>query len=127
MFFLFLIYPGVSATVMRTFVCRDVDGISLLEADYRLECFNDEWTQYALYAAGMALVYPIGIPFVVFIKLYTYYDVIIIDVDDTRAKRDEALTRLNEFKPLVTNLSLALCTAKCHKLPGLENLPLLHP
>ncbi len=34
---MFLAYPGVSLKVLRVFQCREIDGVSYLEADMRLQ------------------------------------------------------------------------------------------
>ena len=61
---LFLVLPGVSTTVFRTFLCDDgfVDdgSVSFLEADLTLSCESSEWRQlYALAIVGI-LLYPVG-------------------------------------------------------------------
>jgi hypothetical protein len=43
LFTLFLIYPSVSATILRFFVCRDVNGVWLLNEDFSIQCYDDEW------------------------------------------------------------------------------------
>lgn len=69
---MFLIYPGVSSMILRTFVCKKVEGTYFLLADFRLQCFDSTWYKYAGYGAVMVAVYPIGIPLFLFFMLYKY-------------------------------------------------------
>jgi hypothetical protein len=59
---LFLIYPSVSSTVLRHFVCKQIDDNSYLWADLRVQCYTDRWTTYAFVSFGLILIYPVGIP-----------------------------------------------------------------
>ena len=43
LFLLFVLYAGVSMTIMKFFKCTKIDEVWLLDADYRLECFGSEW------------------------------------------------------------------------------------
>lgn len=61
-FMLYLIYPGVSATILTVFKCDDVAGTWYLHVDQRVVCFEDTWNQHALIAAVAVVIYPIGIP-----------------------------------------------------------------
>jgi hypothetical protein len=63
-FFLFtyLIYPGVSAEILRMFACEKIAKEMYLTADLTLKCYTSEYTMYFLMALGAVLVYPIGIP-----------------------------------------------------------------
>jgi uncharacterized membrane protein len=72
LFTLFLIYPSCSSTVLRLFVCRRVEGVDYLLADFSLECYTSEWRQYAAYAGIMIAVYPVGIPAFFFFMLWRY-------------------------------------------------------
>lgn len=40
---LWLSYPAISLRSLQIFVCTEVEGVSLLEADYRLECSGDRY------------------------------------------------------------------------------------
>ena len=59
---LFVIFPGVSSTVMKYFKCALVDGKWLLHADYRLVCYSADWMAHLPVALFGVLIYPIGIP-----------------------------------------------------------------
>jgi len=71
LFTLFLIYPGVSSTVLRLFVCENVNGTNYLLSDFSVLCFTSKWTEYALIDILFILLYPIGVPLYFFILLYS--------------------------------------------------------
>jgi len=76
----FLIYPGVSQTILETYLCESfptADGEdifkSALRSDYRLSCkYSRERVTALVYASFMLLFYPIGIVllYVAFLKRY---------------------------------------------------------
>jgi hypothetical protein len=68
-FTLFLIYPVVSATVCRLFVCREIEGKRFLASDLTISCDSTTYKTFAFYASFMLLVYPLGIPLFVFVKM----------------------------------------------------------
>eukprot|EP00003_Mantamonas_plastica_P021693 TRINITY_DN3548_c0_g2_i1.p1 TRINITY_DN3548_c0_g2~~TRINITY_DN3548_c0_g2_i1.p1 ORF type:complete len:1215 (-),score=279.89 TRINITY_DN3548_c0_g2_i1:292-3936(-) len=70
LFLLFLVYPGVSSTILRTFDCKNVEGRMLLTSDYSISCEDDTYTLWSIYAAVFTLIYPIGIPLAFFIILF---------------------------------------------------------
>eukprot|EP00478_Filoreta_tenera_P000012 GABV01000012.1.p1 GENE.GABV01000012.1~~GABV01000012.1.p1 ORF type:complete len:952 (-),score=191.12 GABV01000012.1:28-2883(-) len=69
-FAMYLIYPGVSAMILRTFVCKNVDGKDFLLTDVLTECYTSEWQGYASWAWLMILVYPVGIPAFLLWRMY---------------------------------------------------------
>ena len=44
-------YPLVAVKVVQAFGCHDVDGNSYLRADYRVQCYTQEWTMMVAYAS----------------------------------------------------------------------------
>jgi len=70
LFALFLMYPAVSARTAAFFLCRRVNGILYLEADFNLHCLDDRWYEYLGLDITMIFVYPIGIPLFFFFLLY---------------------------------------------------------
>jgi hypothetical protein len=62
----FLVYPSVSATVLRTFDCESYelfDGSTLwLRTDHTLSCQDATYTSYLIYASFMVVLYIVGIP-----------------------------------------------------------------
>jgi uncharacterized membrane protein len=71
LFTLFLIYPGVSSTTLRVFVCREIEGERYLLADFDIKCGTDTWKRMALYDIAFIFLYPIGIPAFFFYLLNT--------------------------------------------------------
>lgn len=66
MFIAFLVYPIVSQVILEAFSCRLVLGKYYLAADMSKECYDEEWTMYAIVAAFGVLLFPIGL------QLYSY-------------------------------------------------------
>jgi IPT/TIG domain/Transient receptor potential (TRP) ion channel/Tyrosine-protein kinase ephrin type A/B receptor-like len=80
MFTVFLIYPAVSATTLRLFVCRDIvigtdveqnqagdtvvseNRVSFLLSDFDVECRTERWWNYVKIDVFFILLYPLGIP-----------------------------------------------------------------
>jgi len=97
LFCLFLIYPSISATIFKMWICRPIQvnavvvllisilifilihkpcplflqGEAYLVADYRIVCHTSEWTLYAILAAAAFVIYPVGIPCWMFYLLYS--------------------------------------------------------
>lgn len=67
---LMLCYPAVSLTSMTIFVCRNIDGVDYLEADYRIECYDDRWAAYVIYACVVIALIPAGWPIGLFVFLW---------------------------------------------------------
>lgn len=96
----------------------------ILEADYRLECYNAEWTQYMVYAVLMIFVYPLGVPFAFWFILHRHEDALHIDTDAAQNRCDQAQLRLTQCSSLWTELDTAtpelllqIKTAKAEVLP----------
>jgi hypothetical protein len=62
LFTMFLVYPYVSSTILRMHVCKDVEGVKYLLADFTLQCYTDRWHRYLPYNVFAIFVYPVGIP-----------------------------------------------------------------
>ncbi|CAN0480838.1 unnamed protein product, partial [Scytosiphon promiscuus] len=58
----FFVYSSVSSTILQTFVCENIAGCWYLQADYSISCKSTTHIAYMVYAFGMCLVYPVGIP-----------------------------------------------------------------
>ena len=76
-FFLEFVLSAVSATIFNTFSCRDFgDEHLFLAEDLTVSCDSDDasrqfWTGYALLCV---LVYPVGVPLLLFVALYHFKD-----------------------------------------------------
>jgi len=69
LFSLFLMYPIVSQTVLKLYICKEVNGTSYLLSDFRLQCYTRQYNNYAGAGIIMILLYPIGIPAFLLIML----------------------------------------------------------
>ena len=62
-FLVFLLYPGLSVRLFSWFKCHEVDGTFYLVADYRIKCFEGDWTGYYLPIVLLFIgVYVVGVP-----------------------------------------------------------------
>ena len=79
---LFLLYPQVSASVFQIFMCRDLGGGESIHLfDAALDC-NSPWYQIVRVIAAVCMViYPLGIPSVFGVLLYTNRKVLSHDWD----------------------------------------------
>ena len=62
LYILFLIYPSESSTILRLYICKDIDGTGYLLTDVRVQCYTDTWHIYTLASIPLILLYPVGIP-----------------------------------------------------------------
>ncbi len=67
-----LAYPIVSFKTLSLFVCRDIDGVPYLEADYKIQCQGAEYEAYKAWAGLVIALIPVGWPTVMFIWLYRH-------------------------------------------------------
>jgi len=72
-FTLFLFYPTVSSTILRTFVCMDVDGTSFLRTDFSVTCDTARHAAHRRMAFVLILIYPVGVPLFFFVMILRYY------------------------------------------------------
>lgn len=61
LFFLFVLYPGISRAILQLYRCRAIGDKWYLSVDVRVECYTEQWGDYAIAGAVAALLYPIGI------------------------------------------------------------------
>jgi len=72
LFLTFLVFPSVCTTIFQTFSCHKLDnGESYMRADYSIDCDSGEYTTAQVWAGLMIFVYPIGIPLLYFILLFS--------------------------------------------------------
>ena len=62
LYLLFLVYPAVSSTVLRLYVCRQIDDQYYLTTDLTVQCYTSTWTSFTYASLLLILIYPIGIP-----------------------------------------------------------------
>lgn len=73
MFTLFLVYPSVCSSVCSIFICKTVEGVHYLVADFSLNCFNEQWNSVSKFAIAAIFVYPIGVPLFFLLNLLRYH------------------------------------------------------
>jgi hypothetical protein len=66
------VYPVVSVTIMQTYACHEIEGISYLRADYSLVCTDSAWKDWACYASVWLAVFVVGVPMLMLSKLLDY-------------------------------------------------------
>jgi hypothetical protein len=67
----FLVYPGVSSQVLKTFAVDYFDdGRAALAVDHSIDATTAKYTSFAVYAGFMTLVWPMGVPAFYFTYLY---------------------------------------------------------
>lgn len=71
-FSLFLVYPSVSASIFALLVCKEIEGVYYLQADFSVQCHTPEWQNNVWVAIIFVFVYPIGIPACI-LKLLSKY------------------------------------------------------
>lgn len=82
----FLVYGSVSATVFGMFACEDLDdGGSYLRGDYSVRCDTDRHRLFQGYAGFMIFIYPIGIPLLFAVLLFSHREAL---VDGSGARED---------------------------------------
>jgi hypothetical protein len=70
---LFLVYPLVSATILRTFQCETLeDGAVSLVYDPSVNCLSDAYASAHAYAIFATMLYIVGIPCMYFALLYRH-------------------------------------------------------
>lgn len=68
----FLAYPAVSSTILRLYVCKDIDGVGYLYSDTRVVCYDEQWNWYAAASIFLIFLFPIGIPCVFYYLLWSH-------------------------------------------------------
>ena len=75
LFGLFLVYPPITATILKVFHCREINGEWYLYADYRLKCDSSGQRQRALaFSVLGCIMYIVGIPAFFYTVLYVNRD-----------------------------------------------------
>jgi hypothetical protein len=77
--FIYLLYPSTTNTIFQMFYCRDllkdaadVNIISVLEADYQIDCTSTEYQLYFWFAVLMVVLIPLGVPGYFWYNLYVH-------------------------------------------------------
>lgn len=70
LFTVFLMYPYVSSSIFRMYICYNLEGVYYMKMDFEVLCYQSEWNAMIAPSAVMMLCYPFGIPFFTFLVLY---------------------------------------------------------
>ena len=80
----FMLYPGVCQTAFAALRCRQLTPeISVLEADYNIECTSSTYQAFRVFAVITIILIPIGIPLGAFLWMRSYREKIISEDGDT--------------------------------------------
>jgi hypothetical protein len=75
-----LTYPPVSKKTLEFFQCsEEIVSVTYMQADYRLQCYDERWMSYLPIVIGCVLLYPLGIPLYFGSKLWLNRNEIISD------------------------------------------------
>lgn len=58
LFLLFLLYPSISSTVLRLYVCKKVDAAWYLLADFNVVCYDATYYKFAYLGILFILIFP---------------------------------------------------------------------
>jgi len=72
LFTLFLVYPSVSSFVLRLYVCKYVDGVAYLVADFAITCYDSTYNFHARLDIITVILYPVGIPLFIYAMINRY-------------------------------------------------------
>ena len=103
LFWLELCYVSVSTTIAQCFVCGNIGGQLLLRAQLTLPCDDSERRRVNRFYAGcMVLLYPIGIPLLMFALMYPNRHGI-RNLMEAAKKQDEANSRVTSLKRMTSS------------------------
>jgi len=69
---LFLVYPSVSSSILKTWQCDSFDdGTTWLRVDHTLSCQVPVFYEWVAYSAVMFLIYVVGVPLIYSYLLHT--------------------------------------------------------
>ena len=90
----FLIYPSVSTVCFQFFSCEKFRGFDnargnkrVLQVDYSISCRSRDYKAVKVYAICSLLLYPVGIPLIYFVLLWSHRRKINPDLDDADVLR----------------------------------------
>ena len=69
-----LMYPGLATRIFTVFRCKAIDGVEgeWLEADFAVLCWEGTHKTYLTVAIVFLILFILGVPFVVFVVLFTH-------------------------------------------------------
>ena len=87
----FVMYPGLTNKVFEGFMCRDLGDMAVLNTDYTTVCYTSEWYMIASVCGVLVLLWPIGLPAVLFFSMRRVLPLIKAGDEDTLKFWDFAL------------------------------------
>lgn len=78
----FLLYPGLTAKIFEGLTCRDLGGVSVLDVDYSVNCEKTVAVRW-LGCGALVLIWPVGLPVVLFWSMYKKKDRIVAGDEET--------------------------------------------
>jgi hypothetical protein len=70
-----VLYPQVSQVIFQTFLCQSLDeGTAMLVVDFQIDCASSSYSFALAYASLMVVVWPIGLPLVLFCIMFRMRD-----------------------------------------------------
>lgn len=88
----FLFYPGLTNKIFDGFMCRELDdGVSVLQADYTIDCTHDPHLRYSVNGT-LLLLWPIGLPVILYLWMLRSKSLILSEDPDTLQKFDFVLS-----------------------------------
>ena len=94
----FLVYSSVSSVIFQAFACEGLDdGKSYLRADFTIVCDSPKHKAFQIYAGFMVMIYPIGIPALYAVLLFSNHHVL----RDEQGREESTIARLTSdlWKP----------------------------
>ena len=89
--FLFIVYTGIMSDCFGAFLCVEMDpeadGTRYLDFDLRIDCDSDKHKLMQMYARIMILVYPIGVPALIW-AILRHHKSVLLDLRATEKKKD---------------------------------------
>ena len=84
---IFLLYPALTAKIFEAFRCRELgdelDGAKVLLVDYTVDCNSAHYSIILSVASVLVLLWPIGVPAMLFYQLYKHKQLIQAEDEDT--------------------------------------------
>ena len=65
-----LILVSQASNALSAFICRDVDGVDYLVADFAVRCAAGPWRAHLPFFVVVLLVFPVGMPLFFFVCAY---------------------------------------------------------
>ena len=68
----FVMYPGVSNSILKLYKCEEIEGNWYLSSDLSIKCYDKFWETYAIIGGIFIFIHILGIP-LLFFNILRYY------------------------------------------------------